>query len=60
MSEDELDAYVRAALALHGYRFDPAQVAAITQQFARVANIAAVFVDFEIAQDVEPAPVFRP
>ncbi len=58
--EDRLAAYVRAALALQGYRLDAMQTDAVAEQFSRIALIAGTFVDEPLAANVEPLPVFRP
>lgn len=59
-AERDVEAYVRAALALHGYAFDAAQVAAITREFARFAALAETFCEQDLPSALEPAPVFRP
>ncbi len=58
--EDRIAAYVRAALALQGYRLDAAQTDAVAEQFSRIALIAGTFVDEPLAANAEPLPVFRP
>jgi hypothetical protein len=55
-----LERYVRAALALHGYAFDEAQVAEIVLQFSRFEAIAQTVFDFPLSFASEAAPVFRP
>jgi len=59
-SDPQLAAYVRSALAVQGYTLDAAQAAAVTLQFARIAAIAAAFLDQPLPPDAEPLPVFRP
>lgn len=56
----DIDAYVRAALALHGYALDEAQIGNVTLQFARIAVIAGAVLRAPIASEAEPLPVFRP
>ena len=55
-----LDAYVRAALALQGYRFDEAQIAEIVEQFSRLEAIAQTILQWPLPFASEAAPVFRP
>jgi hypothetical protein len=58
--DNALDAYVRAALALQGYRFDEAQIAEIVVQFARLEAIAHTVFEWPLPFSSEAAPVFRP
>ncbi|HEX3913182.1 MAG TPA: DUF4089 domain-containing protein [Steroidobacteraceae bacterium] len=57
---DPLEPYVRAALALQGYRFDEAQIAEIAAQFSRLQAIAQSVFDWPLPFGSEAAPVFRP
>ena len=59
-SDNPLEAYVRAALALQGYRFDEAQIAEIVVQFSRLEAIAQTVLQWPLPFASEPAPVFRP
>ncbi len=56
----DIDAYVRAALALQGY--DPAVVpaAAVAEQFGRIAAMAASLRDLDLPREADAAPAFRP
>ncbi|MBK4735190.1 AtzG-like protein [Noviherbaspirillum pedocola] len=56
----EREAYVGAALALHGYAADEALRQRVTAQFARIADIAASFLDADLPLDAEPAALFQP
>ncbi|MCD2513006.1 AtzG-like protein [Comamonas endophytica] len=59
-SAADIDAYVRAAMALQGYDatlIPPAQVA---EQFARIAAMAAALRLQPLARQDEAAYVFRP
>jgi hypothetical protein len=58
--DDPLQAYVRAALALQGYRFGDAEIAEIVMQFSRLEAIARTVFDWPLPFASEPAPVFRP
>jgi len=58
--DNPLEPYVRAALALQGYRFDEAQVAEIVLQFSRLEAIARTVFDWPLPFASEAAPVFRP
>ena len=55
-----LESYVRAALALHGYAFDEAQIAEIVLQYSRLEAIAQAVFDWPLPFASEAAPVFRP
>lgn len=59
-SEKTLEAYVRASLALQGYRFDEAQTVEIAAQFARLEAIARSVFEWPLPSASEAAPVFRP
>jgi hypothetical protein len=59
-TEESLHAYVRAALALHGYCLDDIQTAAVAQQFARIAAIAGGLFDPGTSGQTVPLAVFRP
>ena len=59
-TSDQRNAYVDAALALHGYALNPARVVAVAQQFERIASIAATMLDTDLPADSEPAPSFHP
>jgi hypothetical protein len=65
VSGDERDqaqvaAYVRAALALERYVFTEAEIADITLQFTRFAEVATAYLESPLTRAVLPAPVFRP
>jgi hypothetical protein len=55
-----LEAYVRAALTLHGYRLDEETTVAVILQFSRIAGIAGALLQEPIPPMTEPLPVFRP
>lgn len=57
--ENPLEGYVRAALALQGYRFDEAQIAEITLHYSRIQAMAETVFDFPMPFGSEAAPVFR-
>jgi len=59
-SDNPLEAYVRAALALQGYRLDERQIAEIIEQFSRLEAIARTFMQWPLPFASEPAAVFRP
>jgi len=59
-TDNPLEAYVRAALALQGYRFDERQIAEIVEQFSRLETIAHTVMQWPLPFASEPAPVFRP
>jgi Protein of unknown function (DUF4089) len=59
-NDNPLEAYVRAALALQGYRLDEAQMAEIVVQFSRLESIAQTILHWPLPFAAEAAPVFRP
>jgi hypothetical protein len=60
VSDNPLEPYVRAALALQGYTFEDAEIAEIAAQFARLEAIARTVFDWPLPFASEPAPVFCP
>jgi Protein of unknown function (DUF4089) len=52
--------YAERAAAAIGLPLDPARVPAVAQQLAGLLAAAALVLDFPLAEDVEPAPVFEP
>jgi hypothetical protein len=59
-NDNPLEAYVRAALALQGYRFDEHRIAEIVEQFSRLETIAHTVMQWPLPFASEAAPVFRP
>ncbi len=53
-------AYVDAAAALIELRLDPAHRPGVILNMQRIAEMAALVMAFELPDDAEPAPVFRP
>lgn len=60
MTQENIDAYVRSALALAGYHLAPATTEAVAVEFDRIQAIAATFVDLPMPVALESAEVFRP
>ncbi|MDE1179109.1 DUF4089 domain-containing protein [Paraburkholderia sp.] len=60
VSQPSHAAYIDAALDLHFPALPADAVARVHEQFARVASLAAVVLDFPLNADDEPAPVYRP
>jgi hypothetical protein len=58
--DNPLEAYVRATLALQGYRFEEEQIADIAAQFSRLEAIAQTILQWPLPPGSETAPVFRP
>jgi len=52
--------YVRAALALQGYRLDESQIADIVLQFSRIEALAKTMLEWPMPNESQAAPVFRP
>lgn len=60
MTQETIDQYVRSALALSGYALREATAAEVVQQFSRIHDIAASFVDEPLPVELESVSVFRP
>jgi Protein of unknown function (DUF4089) len=60
MPNSSTESYVRAALVLHGYVFDEAQIAEIVLQFSRIEAIAQTVLEPPLPLVSQAAPVFRP
>jgi hypothetical protein len=56
----DADAYVDAAAALIGLPIDPAHRPGVVLNLERIAQMAALVMDFPMPDETEPAPVFRP
>lgn len=52
--------YIEAASALIGLEIAPGHREAVEADLRRIASIAEFLMAFPLAQNVEPAPVFRP
>lgn len=55
-----LEAYVRSALLVQGYRLDEAHVQRVLEQFARIEHIARRVDSQPLPFGMNAAPVFRP
>ena len=60
MTQETIDQDVRSALALAGYTLREPATAEVTQQFARIHDIASTFIDEALPVELESASVFRP
>jgi hypothetical protein len=60
MDEPDIRAYVAAAARAQGMVLDGGQLEQAVAVFTRTAAIAAPLLAFELPEEVEPAPVFRP
>jgi hypothetical protein len=62
MAEQSFDAeaYVEGAAALIGLPIDPAHRPGVIVNFERLAQMAALVMEFPLPDEAEPAPVFRP
>jgi hypothetical protein len=56
----ELDAFIDANAALSGLVVDPAYREGVKVHLNAVTNAAKLVIAFELEDDAEPAPVFRP
>ena len=53
------EAYVDAAAALIGLPIDPAHRPGVVLNMERIAQMAALVMEFPLPDEIEPAPVFR-
>jgi len=62
MPEQEFDpeTYVDASAALVGLPIDPAHRPGVILNLERLAQLAALVMEFPLTDEAEPAPVFRP
>ena len=62
MSDQPFDAeaFVDAAAALIGLPIDPAHRPGVVLNMERIAQMAALVMEFPLPDEIEPAPVFRP
>jgi hypothetical protein len=56
----DAEAYVDAAAALIGLPIDPAHRPGVVFNLERLAQMAALVMEFPLPEEAEPAPVFRP
>ncbi len=60
MTQEMIDRYVRSALTLQGYSLGEAATNEVVEQFSRIQEIAATFVDEALPAHLDAAAVFRP
>jgi Protein of unknown function (DUF4089) len=62
MASEPFDAgaYVDAAAALVGLPIDPAHRPGIAANIERIAQMAALVMEFPLPDDTEPAPIYQP
>jgi hypothetical protein len=62
MSDHNFDAeaYVDAAARLIGLPLDPAHRAGVVLNLERIAQMAALVMEFPLPEETEPAPVYAP
>ena len=54
------EVYVDAVAALIGLPIDPAHRPGVVVNIERLAQMAALVMEFPLPEEAEPAPVFRP
>ena len=59
MSEDEAEAYVRAAAGLAGLTLDEASLAAVAANTRILQGLYTEFADIELPETLDPAAVLR-
>jgi hypothetical protein len=60
MPEFDAESYVDAAATLVGLSLDPAHRPGVVLNIQRIAQMAALFTEFPLPDETEPAPVFQP
>ncbi|MEW6492055.1 MAG: DUF4089 domain-containing protein [Cyanobacteriota bacterium] len=62
MTEETLnfDQYVEQTAQLIDFTLAPEYRDGVVENFARIAAIANLVIDFPLPEDIEPAPVFEP
>jgi hypothetical protein len=56
----DAEAYVDAAARLIGLPIEPAHRPGVVLNFERIAQMAALVMEFPLPEETEPAPVFEP
>ena len=56
----DANAYIDAAAALLGLPLDPAHRPGVVVNFERIAQMAALVMEFALPEETDPAPVFAP
>ena len=54
------EAYVDAAAQLVGLKLDPEHRSGVALNLERIAQMAALLMEFPLPDETEPAPVFQP
>ena len=57
--DEDVEAYVKASAATLAITLEGDELAAVAEQFRRIAELAALL-EVDETEAVEPAPVFRP
>jgi hypothetical protein len=56
----DIEAYVEAAAQLVGLPLDPAHRPGVVLNLGRIAQMAALVMEFPLSEETEPAPVYEP
>jgi hypothetical protein len=56
----DAEAYVDAAAKLIGLPIDPAHRPGVVLNLERIAQMAALVMEFDLPEETEPAPVYTP
>jgi Protein of unknown function (DUF4089) len=56
----DAEAYVDAAAKLIGLPLDPAHRPGVVLNLERIAQMAALVMEFDLPEETEPAPVYTP
>ena len=60
MADQPFEIYVDAAAKLVGLPLDPAHRPGVVLNIERIAQMAALFMEFPLPDETEPAPIYRP
>jgi hypothetical protein len=56
----DAEAYVDAAARLIGLPIEPAHRPGVVLNLERIARLAALVMEFDLPEEIEPAPVYTP
>jgi hypothetical protein len=60
MADQPFEIYVDAAAKLVGLPLDPAHRPGVVLNIERIAQMAALFMEFPLPDEIEPAPIYQP
>ncbi|WP_036483540.1 DUF4089 domain-containing protein [Myxosarcina sp. GI1] len=52
--------YVKQTAELMGLKLTPEYLSGVVDNFTRLSEVAALVMEFDLPEDIEPAPTFEP